>query len=719
MGGDPSGENKDRIPPTFTEGPIYPPPRNAQASSAQASSAQAGSAQAGSTQPGLPRAAAAPPVSLQPAPAPAQRHMQTAPAVAPVSPADAPRPVFVSDAAGGPDSLGRAAPLARLSELIAHRGAQGPLSIALTGGPGSGKSHALMDLVEGASLLSTAALAAPSGPFLPRIVALRLEAPDLGDAPDAAIAERLHARLSREYPHIAQRAAEEAAHAASDPRQTARALADNVDEARRRVAAERAARDEAVTRRARLTETVLYETPGSQIDGYARSHRGKIDPALRAFGFAGADPTADYKGLVQTLAESGGTGDRFLASLRALWAYQGQKKLVVFGVILFLFSWLLGAMAVDRSWLDPLQSGGDSLKGAAGWMTAHIGALKTAARFAELAGFACFALLLWRAWRFAQPLWRGAQLLDVDIAARKTDLDHQIAHHAQRVDALAREADALAQRAAEAEKRAGGGGASVVEPAFMHATPGHTGEARAYFAALDAACAGEGDGKSAGAAPARYVIAIDSLDRLPPQKGLALLQNVASALARPAFALVTAFDPRHFDSVEGAGVELARVIQTPLALGAMEAPGWSAFVEQLAGRAPSRREQRAPQATSRLDLPLAEPETRLLTALASLAGPAPRNVNRLVNAYRLARHDAPDDLAALAFQLALVIGGTRTERDLVAKSLASSDPAAAFAAPEAGPRVAAALRAAATAQGGAVTTASAIRAAAVARMWTL
>ena len=668
MGGDPSGENKDRIPPTFTEGPIYPPPRNAQASSAQA----------GSAQPGLPRAAAAPPVSLQPAatPAPAQRHMQPTPAVAPVSSADAPRPVFVSDAAGGPDSLGRAAPLARLSELIAHRGAQGPLSIALTGGPGSGKSHALMDLVEGASLLSTAALAAPSGPFLPRIVALRLEAPDLGDAPDAAIAERLHARLSREYPHIAQRAAEEAAHAASDPRQTARALADNVDEARRRVAAERAARDEAVTRRARLTETVLYETPGSQIDGYARSHRGKIDPALRAFGFAGADPTADYKGLVQTLAESGGTGDRFLASLRALWAYQGQKKLVVFGVILFLFSWLLGAMAVDRSWLDPLQSGGDSLKGAAGWMTAHIGALKTAARFAELAGFACFALLLWRAWRFAQPLWRGAQLLDIDIAARKTDLDHQIAHHAQRVDALAREADALAQRAAEAEKRAG-------------------------------------------AAPARYVIAIDSLDRLPPQKGLALLQNVASALARPAFALVTAFDPRHFDSVEGAGVELARVIQTPLALGAMEAPGWSAFVEQLAGRAPSRREQRAPQATSRLDLPLAEPETRLLTALASLAGPAPRNVNRLVNAYRLARHDAPDDLAALAFQLALVIGGTRTERDLVAKSLASSDPAAGFAAPEAGPRVAAALRAAATAQGGAVTTASAIRAAAVARMWTL
>lgn len=700
MGGDPTGEPKERIPPAFTDGPVYPPPR----------SAQAGSAQSG------PRAAA-PPVSLQPAAATAPQR-QSLPAATPL-PGDAPRPVFVSDAAAGPDALGRSAPLARLSELLAHRGAQGPLSIALLGGPGSGKTHALMDVVEGASLLATAALAAPSGPFLPRIVVLRLDAADLGQTPEAAIAERLHARLSREYPHVAQRAAEDAAHAAADPRQTARALADHVDEARRRLAGERAARDEAATRRARLTETVLYDTPGSQIDAYARGSRGKIEPALRAFGFAGADPTADYKGLVQTLAETGGAGDRLLASLRALWAYQGQKKLITLGLVFFFFSWLLNFMAVDRAWLDSLQSGGESLKGAANWIVAHIGLLASASRIAQGIGLLCFAMLLWRAWRFAQPLWRGAQLLDIDIEARKTDLDRQIAHHAQRVDALSREADALAERAAEAEKRAGGGGAAIVAPAFMRATPGHTAEARAYFAALDSISSGDGETKAAGVAPSRYVIAIDSLDRLPPGRALALLQDVASALARPAFALVTAFDPRHFDALEGAGVALARVVQTPFALGQVEAPGWGDFVEQLAGRAPARRDQRAPQGTSRLDLPLAEPETRLLTALAALAGPAPRSVNRLVNAYRLARHDAPDDLAALACQLALAIGGTRTERDMVAKALVTSDPASAFAAPEGGPRVAAALQAAASAQGGPVTTASAKRAAAVARMWTL
>ena len=72
-------------------------------------------------------------------------------------------------------------------------------------------------------------------------------------------------------------------------------------------------------------------------------------------------------------------------------------------------------------------------------VASHIGLLANASRLAELAGLACFVLLAWRAWRFSQPLWRGAKLLDLDIEARKTDLDHQIAHHAQRVDALAAE----------------------------------------------------------------------------------------------------------------------------------------------------------------------------------------------------------------------------------------------------------------------------------------
>jgi hypothetical protein len=316
-------------------------------------------------------------------------------------------------------------------------------------------------------------------------------------------------------------------------------------------------------------------------------------------------------------------------------------------------------------------------------------------------------------------LWRGASLLDQDVTARKGDIERQIAHHAQRVETLAREFDALAQRAADADRRAGGPDrpTASVAPAFLSEGPSRATQARAYLAALDAVISG--GVKTPGAAPSRFVIAIDSLDRLPPERALATLSAIASVLALPAFALITAFDPRHFDGVPGAAAAIGRIIQTPFTLASADAPGWTAFVDQLAGRAtpPAARVALTPKNGSTLDLPLAEPETKLLAALAQLAGPSPRGVNRLVNLYRIARHDAPDDLAALACQMALAIGGTEQERQAVAAAIATADPAAPFAAPNAGPRVAAGLAAAAVAQGGPVTGASAGRASAVARVW--
>ena len=685
MGGEPTDDRKEPIPPGF-DGPVYPPAR---------------------------AAAKTPRTAQKPAP--------PSPAGPPATAVSAPpvRPIFVSDVVAGPDALGRAAPLSRLSELLAHRGAQGPLSIALLGGPGSGKTHALADVVEGAGLLATAALSAPGGPFLPRVVVLRLEAADLGDEPEVALAERLHARLSREYPHVAQVAAEEAAHASADPRQTARALADSLDAARKRLVAEREARDDAATRCARLTETVLYHTPGSRIDSYARNNRARIEPPLRAFGFTSPDSTADYKGLVHDLAESGRPSNRALALLRSLWAYKGQKRLIFFALLFFGVSWSLKLATQDRSPIALLENGGESLRSLAAWFSAHLSWFAVGGRLADFVALLCLLLLVWRAWRFVQPLWRGANLLDFDIAARKGDLERQIAHHTQRVDVLAREADALADRAAEAERRAGGpDSVHHLAPAFLRAGPSRAAQARAYFAALDTIVAADG-ARQAGAWPSRFVIALDSLDRVPPAKALAILTAVSSALARPAFALVSAFDPHHFDGVEGAGVALARIVQTPFTLSAADAPGWTAFVEHLAGRAAPSRAARAPQNGSTLDMPLTEPETKLLAALAQLAGPTPRGINRLVNLYRLARRDAPDDLAAVSCMLALGVGGTDAEKQAVARAMSSADSFTPFAAPDAGPRVAAGLAAAAAAQGGPINNASARRASTVARMWTI
>ncbi len=685
MSGEPTDDRKEPIAPGF-DGPVYPPARGA---------------------------AKTPRTTANPTP--------PSPAGPPATAIGAPqvRPIFISDVVAGPDALGRAAPLSRLSELLAHRGAQGPLSIALLGGPGSGKTHALADVVEGAGLLATAALSAPGGPFLPRIVVLRLEAAELGDEPEVVVAERLHARLSREYPHVAQVAAEEAAHASADPRQTARALADSLDVTRKRLVAEREARDEAMTRRARLTETVLYQTPGSRIDSYARNNRARIEPPLRGFGFTSADSTADYKGLVHDLVESGGPASRALALLRSLWAYKGQKKLIFFAILLLCVSWGLSLLTQDRSVFAPLESGGESLRSVAAWFATHLSWFAAGSRLAEFGALLCLLLLVWRAWRFVQPLWRGASLLEFDIAARKGDLERQIAHHTQRVDVLAREANALGERAAEAERRAGGPDSiHQLAPDFLRAGPSRAAQARAYFAALDAIVAADG-ARPAGALPSRFVIALDSLDRAAPAKGLAILTAVSSALARPAFALVSAFDPHHFDGVENAGVALARIVQTPFTLSAADTPGWTALVEHLAGRAAPARAARAPQNASTLDMPLTEPETKLLAALAQLAGPTPRGINRLVNLYRLARRDAPDDLAAACCMLALRIGGTEAEKQAVARAMSSPDSFAPFAAPDAGPRVAAGLAAATAAQGGPINNASARRASAVARMWTM
>ncbi|MDE2361989.1 MAG: hypothetical protein KGM42_04860 [Hyphomicrobiales bacterium] len=713
-----SGE-PERIEPTLPsiDGPIYPPPRNATpaAKPAPVATRPAPLVSANPRPPaGADREAQA---SADPARTPRAQGVAVAASAQPKTP-PAP-PVFVSDAAAQPDTLGRAAPLARLSELIAHRGARGPLSIALLGGPGSGKTHALADVVEGANLLSTAALSASASPFLPRLVALKLDAADLGEEPEATIAERLHARLSREYPQIARRATEEATHASADPRQTARLLADSLDQARKRLNAERVARDDAANRRARLTETVLYETPGSQIDAYARANRGRTETSLRAFGFNAADSIVEYKSLVHSFAESGGAGNRVLAGLRSLWAYRGQKKLIVLAVIFFLFSLGFGRLAGERDWLTSIDSV-DSLRALAAWLSSHMSWFATVSRLLEFASLFSLALLVWRAWRFTHPLWRGAQLLDYDIAARKADLERQIAHHAQRVDVLTREADALAERAAEAEKRAGGPERGVhVAPAFMRDGPSRVGQARAYLSALDALASGDA-AESGGPAPTRYAIAIDSFDHLSPDRGLATMAAAAAALAKPAFALVTAFDPRHFDGVAGAAATIQRIVQTPFTLAASDAPGWTAFVEQLAGRAQAaHRAPRAPANGSTLDTPLAEPETKLLAALAQLAGPSPRGVNRLVNLYRLARRDAPDDLAALAFMLALNIGGSDAEKMAVARGLSSVDSFAAFSAPDGGPRIAAGFAAAAIAQGGPVTNASARRASVVARMWSI
>lgn len=627
-----------------------------------------------------------------------------------------PRPrIFVSDKSPCADRLGRASALARLAELLAHKDAEGPLSIAVLGGPGAGKSHAIDEIVSRALAASAAARDSRTSPFAPRLFVLKLQAAELASnlaALPAALVARMQMRMAREHPALDARAREETAASASDPHALARAAQETLDAARRALDAERNARDEVESRRARLSEFVLRESSGGQFDSFARAHRSRIETAVRAFGFNAPDALADYRGLVQTFAESGGPLGRALASARALWAYRGQTRRIALAAVAFSVAWGLGWLASDHGWLGAFESAGESARPVAKWLADHLSIFSLGASLATLVGLAALASLLWRAWRFDQPLRRGADLLEADIQARRGDLDHLIAHHAQRVDALTRECETLAVRAAEAEKHAGGPAAFVPRSvAFTTGAEDAALAARAYLAALDRWIA-----KGVDNAPGRIVVVLDSLDAQAPETALAILSATADTLAKPSFALLTGFDSARLAAIPHARAILARLVETPFAL--PPANGWSDFVGGLANHLPAPAARPAPT-ISALDTPLNAPEVALLTALAELAGPAPRDVARLVNHYRLARHDAPDDLAALAFMLALALGGDRDEQDAVARALETGADTAALQPQHASARLARGLAAAAVAQGGPILNPSGRRGATLARQWTL
>jgi hypothetical protein len=622
-----------------------------------------------------------------------------------------PRSVFAADVAGAPEALSPG--LARLAELALHRGAETPISIGLLGGAGTGKSSALSALTDRIEALTKAASGAgASGPFVSPALVLEVSGHEIAQEPEATLAARLHQALERSEPAFAQEAAADAVHSTSDPRALSHAANERLDEARRRLDTERQALDDVSTRRARLVDTVLYEAAGSQVDAYARSHRGGIESALRAFGLAGTDPIQSYKNEVNQLAQPRGGTSRAALTLRSLWAYRGQMRLLVLAVFFFLLAWAFGYLERDPTWIESIRKGGDTARPLADWLQAHVNWLATL-RTASIA-IACLCILgnLWRAFRFLQPVFHGATLLQRDVAQRGQDLDARLSHQTRRVDNLARDVDALAARAAEAEKRAGtdAGGQGAAEPPPFHASASDrlaTESARAFFESVSNRLGGG----AAGNGPQRIVVAIDGLEGAAS----AVIDSIAALVARPGFVAIIAADP----SRVGAD-RLARIVQVPFTLGSAAASEAS-VVDRLLGRSTvpstSATEPLEPR-HSMLDTPVSDGEAQLLGALAPLAGPSPRGIKRFVNLYRLARLDAPDDLAALAFILALDTGGTADEIAAMDASLTGSDERAPLTlSPSAGSRLTAALAAAEQVEGKRMTLAVIRRARQVAATW--
>ncbi|MGH6817878.1 MAG: hypothetical protein ACREC1_03795, partial [Methylovirgula sp.] len=367
---------------------------------------------------------------------------------------------FAADLPGGADALGLQEALRPLAELAVHCDTEAPLTIAILGPPGSGKSFALVKLLAEIEALSAAATGARDGSFLSRVATLRIDVAGFDGDPGVALAGALYEKLDAVFPEFVH----EVAHAVRDPQIVAREAAERLDEARRRLDAERQKLEEIESRRARLADTVLFESAGSQVDTYARANRTKFESRLVSFGIGG-DPIANYKSMVRDIAGTGGPAGRFGGALRAFWAFKGQTRLLVTAAILVLIGiGLDAAFAHAVDWLAWLRGPNQGLVSLANGIEPHIGWLMLAAKVAYAGAALALLANLWRGVRLLRPLFRGVNLLGTDVAERRRALDALYAHQMRRVDGLEADVELAARRAGEADRRAGASGRTEAEP---------------------------------------------------------------------------------------------------------------------------------------------------------------------------------------------------------------------------------------------------------------
>jgi hypothetical protein len=573
-------------------------------------------------------------------------------------------PLFRADIAGGRDHLFLGGPLAVLAELIVHSRTETPLTIGLLGGRGSGKSSALVEIVRSIEAAPHPDANRSEANRLGRVHVVPIDASRLDGTATVALADNLHASLVDPYPALVG----EAIHASRDPRLAAREAFEALDTARRKLSGERSALETEEARRAGLTEVVLFETPGTRIDAYARANRSTLKKRLAGLGIEG-EPIRAFKQLVfQTMD---GASARLWFVLRSFWNFKGQATLVVLALLASLAGIAAGLADSERAaWLGRLRDL-ESTRAIAAWFEANIGLLDDLRRISFLAAGAAVAINIFRALRLVLPVFRAGTLLTEDLTLRRRQADVEFGHETRRVESLATEVDVLARRAAEAERRAGDqrtGNGAVAEASPFLDDPAKR-QAERFIAAIgklvgtgNAELDAKGSSKPrAIEAPERIVIALDGLDQLEPARAGAILGTVHKTFG-PDFVVLIATDP---ERLKRAGADqLDCWIQVPFQVAelslrndpsalvhAMLDPGLAQTV------VPSTRDEER----IALDLPLSDAETRLLAELAPLAGASPRNLKRFVNLYRLARVLCPEHLGILALSLALDAGGTVTE----------------------------------------------------------
>jgi hypothetical protein len=620
-------------------------------------------------------------------------------------------PVFIADSSAGADLLGLGEALQPIAQLCAHADSQTPLMIALVGPAGSGKSFALNRLL-GAMRQSPASPAA-SEPAPARIVAILLDAAAVSGDPASAIAAATYQRFARDYPALAA----EAAQSGADPEQAASMAAARNDEIQRKLDAEKGARDDIDGRRARLGELVLYQTPGSRIDAFARANRNLIEGRLRRFDLLAGDPIANFKDLIRDFSGAGG-GSRLSIALRSIWSYRSQFKLLAWAAVSFALAFGLAKLANISASSSP-RGFGTSFDAAADGLHAHSDWLEKGVAAFILLGVLLLFVNFWRSLTFSAMLFRGLRLLNSDLRDRRRDLDASSARLNQRVATLAAEADAAGKLAEATSRRVSGASRAALaspSPAFASAPPAPAVAARAFMAEL---------GKLMGAAngapglPQRIVLALDNLDALPAGKALDLIESAHGLLGASSIAIV-AFNPASLAegsaSPEALREKFERLFQITFSVQGPDVAEKARMVARLLGAGGIERSSGAGAAPTSLAEPLAASEATLLTALAPLACSTPRRAKRFLNIYRLARTSSASR-PALALMLATQLSEDKRIIAEMDRLLRQSDPA--FGDPKGPPALFEAVQAARAASDGKIPAIDAAQAMDVAQRYCL
>ncbi len=470
-------------------------------------------------------------------PAASPQNIPTAPAAQEAHPATAPSASFEADAPAAPSRFAlppqTAALLIRLSELLRRPDAPTPFAIGLFAKAGGGKSSALNWL--------RASIPAPDGSPV-----AALKAVDLAVEPERALAAALFRALAPNFGPFANEAANEGAHFGSDAGALARAAHEKLDLLRRKLLTERQNLALTEARRAGLAESLLYDTPGSRVDAYARRIRAAFEPRLRRFGFSG-DTLTGFKDFTRDLNETGGVKSRLVSACKAVYAFPGQIRLLVYAVLCFGLGWGASWLADNNTlWLNPINASGAQGAQAGDYLQHHLDWLTQSAHVLSLLGLALIGLNLWRAFSFMQPLFHAAGLLDEDVAAKRHELDQTLAHQARSVDLIGAEASAVAAKAADADRRAAAAGATKNPPLFLEtdAATQKRDFSLGFLQALSAAIEKGGPG-----APKKLIVTVDGFEGVADPA--ALFDRLHDLLARPGFVAVYAINPGLFRS--GAG----------------------------------------------------------------------------------------------------------------------------------------------------------------------